>query len=61
MVFWKKLKFWMTQTLVTSILIETKTCEARSRYVTTSEKPVGVIMCGYFDMLLFQDDICVST
>jgi hypothetical protein len=29
------------------------------RYVTTCEKSVGVVKCAYFDMLLFQDDICV--
>ena len=32
------------------------------RYITTSEKSVEVITkCIYFDMLLLQDDICVSS
>ena len=32
------------------------------RYITTSEKSVEVITkCSYFDMLLLQDDICVSS
>jgi hypothetical protein len=29
------------------------------RYVTNCEKSVGVVKCGYSDMLLFQDDIGV--
>ena len=31
------------------------------RNVTTSEKSVEVTKCSYFDMLLLQDDICVSS
>jgi hypothetical protein len=33
--------------------------QIRTTYVTTCEKSVGVVKCGYSDMLLFQDDICV--
>jgi hypothetical protein len=43
----------------------TLTCDGHTqtdtRYVTTSEKAVEVTKRSYFDKLLLQDDICVSS